>query len=310
MQSRDWFLTTIVMTLGSGSAVMGVNIAVDPYGLYHQPKGSRLIVYGDERVAKYLLNIRYVPANFDAVLIGPSVSANWDMNAIEKLHVYNDSLNGGNIVEGKSLMESAMARSGISMVFLLVHPALTFSHEYETVTLTPELKFSSLGSRSLLEAYKQMLNIRLHRSRQIFDYAGTEDFGTIPTTMNADMKRLWRAGDNFEIDPIALVAYRDTVAELHARHVQIVFIVPPTFENLLQGKRQAFDNYIRLIQDMATAEDKWVDFTSEGYADLRRNRLNFPDGVHLVPQAARRVVSYLNTKVNDWIAQKRLAAAH
>ena len=310
MQPRSWLLTTTLLIVGVGGAVIGFNVAVDPYGLYRPTQGRRLVVYGDARIAKYLLNVRYVPENFNAVLIGSSVSANWDMTPVEKLKIYNDSLNGGNIIEGKTLLEVAIARPGVSTVLLLVHPALTFSRDYKTVTLTPKLTRSALGSLSLWEAYKDMINIRLHRppSWGRFDYAGTETFEHLSSEMNADMKVLWRPGDTFDIDPSALAAYRDAIRQLRAKRLQIVFIVPPTAEDVLQKKRSAFDSYVRLIQADSTTDDVWIDFTSDVYAGFRRNRARFPDGSHLNAEAAMALVSYINATLNDRFAQRQVVA--
>jgi hypothetical protein len=307
MQARNWLLTTISMILSVAGALVGFNITVDVYGLYHSAKGQRLVVHGDSRVAKYLFNQRYVPENFNTVLLGSSISANWDLTAIEGLRVYNDSVNGGNIIEEKAILESALSRKGISNVLLLVHPALTYSHDYKTVDLNPRLKLSALGSLSLWEAYKDVLKIRLRRARLMFDYAGTENFGVVPKQLNSTMKALWRPGGDFDVDPIALAAYRDVIATLHARRINIVFIVPPTFEDLLRQKPGAFERYIRLIQANASPADKWIDFTSEAYAGLQKVRSNFEDGSHLVPQTARQVVSFVNAALNDWIAKGQLA---
>jgi hypothetical protein len=306
MQTRSWLLMTISMILGGGGALLGFNISVDLYGLYRHTEGRRLVVYGDERVTKYLLNARYVPENFNSILIGSSASANWDMRGIEKLRVYNDSLNGGNIVEEKALVDSALSRPGISIAFLLVHPYLTSSHEFETVKLIPQLRVSALGSQSLWDAYKDILKIRLHRSQLMTDYAGTTDLGIYPSELTATLKHLWRPDADFELDPIALGAYREVVAKLRAHNIQIVFVVPPTFEDLLQRKWAAFDKYTRIIRSEMAAGDEWIDFTSGAHADFRKNRSNFGDGVHLVPKAAEQVVSYINAKTNDWIAEGRL----
>jgi hypothetical protein len=306
MQARNWLLTTISLILGAAGALVGFNITMDVYGLYHSSKGQRLLVYGDPRVAKYLLNQRYVPENFNAIMLGSSVTANWDLTAIEGLRVYNDSVNGGNIIEEKAILESALSRKGISNVLLLVHPALTSSHDYKTVDLNPRLKLSALGSLSLWEAYKDVLKIRLRRAYMMFDYAGTENFGVLPNRLNPTMKALWRPGGDFDIDPIALAAYREVIARLHARRVNIIFVVPPTFEDLLRQKPGAFERYVRLIQAAASPADKWIDFTSEAYADFRRVSSNFSDGSHLVPPTARQVVLSVNAAVNDWIAKGQL----
>ena len=300
---RTWLLTTTLLILGAAGVIVGINVALDPYGLYRATEGRRLVAYGDARIAKYLLNVRHVPENFNAVLIGSSVSANWDMTRVEKLRTYNDSLNGGNIVEGKVLLDVAISKPGISTVFLLVHPALTASHDYKTVALTPDLRRSALGSLSLWEAYKDMIKVRLHRSPSwgTFDYAGTETLEHIPSEMNPDMKKLWRPGDTFDVDPAALAAYREAIHELRAKRLQIVFVVPPTAEDVLQPKRAAFDRYVQLIRGDSTADDTWIDFTSDVYAAFRRNRMHFPDGSHLNTEAARKLVSYINAAINDWL---------
>jgi hypothetical protein len=246
MRPRYWLLTTLSTILIVTAAIAGLNMAVDVYGLYRPSRGHRLPVYGDDRVAKYLLSMRYVPENFNAVIVGASISANWDITAIEGLRVYNGSLDGGNIVEEKALIEAALERPGVSVILLLVNPSLTYSHEFETVELKPELKRSALGSLSLWNAYRNMLSIRLGRTPQPFDYAGTETFLNARSEMNVNMKAMWSEAE-FTVDPAALRAYLDLVANLRARGVRIVFIVPPVSEHLLETKRAPLDRYWRLV---------------------------------------------------------------
>lgn len=299
MHPRTWLLITILSIVATCGLVAGFNCAFDIYGLYRPVRDRHLVAYGDPRVAKYLFNMRYVPENFDAVLIGSSMSANWDLRAIEKLRTYNNSVNGCNIVEQRAIVECALARPGLSTVFLIVHPYLTATHDFKTTRLSPDLAHSALGSLSLWAAYKDMLNIRLHRSQPLRDYAGTEAFGPMPRDLNANMKRLFAPGSRFEIDPVALETYRSFLAELRAHGIRIVFVVPPLFEGLLDSKREAFDNYARMIQAESRAGDKWIDFTSDSFAAFRKDRSNFVDGVHMVPGATRQVVAHLNAAVNQ-----------
>jgi hypothetical protein len=305
MRPRYWLLTTISTVLIAAATIAAVNVAVDIYGLYRPSRGRRLPVLGDARVAKYLLSMRYVPENFNAMLTGASVSANWDVTTIEKLRVYNGSLDGGNIVEEKSVIEAALERPGISVVFLLVHPALTYSHEFRTVEMKPSLKLSAFGSSSLWAAYKDMANIRLGRIPRTFDYAGNETFLNARSEMNVHMKQMWNAPD-FTLDPPALQAYRDLVANLRAHGVQIVFIVPPTSEQLLQTKRAPLERYLQRMRSEIGTGDLWIDFLSPEHEALCRNRANFSDGVHLTSDGARQVVARINTAVNRWIVERRL----
>ena len=306
MSPRRWLLTTLVLTLGLGAAVIGTNVVLDPYGLYRTTEGRRLVSYGDPRIAKYLLNARYVPEHFNAVLVGSSVTGNWDMSRVEKLRIYNDSLNGGNITEGDAILEMAIRQPGISTVLLLVHPAMTSNHEFRTVTLGPELRRSALGSLSLWEAYKDMIYVRLHRLAVwgTFDAAGAETFHDLDSEMNDSTKALWKAGDTFDVDPIAIATYRDAIRHIRGKRLQIIFVVPPTEETLLQTKRAAFDRYVRMIRADSTADDLWIDFTTDRYAAFRKDATNFPDRSHLTAEAAGTLVSYLDAAITEWFAHE------
>lgn len=307
MRPRYWLLTTISTVFIAAGAIAAANAALDIYGLYRPARGRLLRVVGDPRVGKYLLSMRYVPENFNAVLTGASVSANWDLTAIEKLRIYNESLSGGNIVEEKTFIEAALERPGISVAFLLVHPAMTFSHDFNTVEMTPKLKLSALGSSNLWGAYKDMLNMRLGRIPPTSDYAGTSPL-ELHTEMNIYMKRLWNAPD-FTVDPIALREFRKLIADLRAHKVQIIFIVPPIAESLLDTRRVEMSQYLLRMHSEIGTGDLWIDFLSPEYRQFCENRANFSDGVHLVPAAARQVVAYINTAVNRWIAERRLVVS-
>ncbi len=304
MRPRTWLLATLSSIVGISLLLAGFNMAMDLYGLFRPVRGRRLVAYGDPRVAKYLFSARYVPQNFDAILVGPSVSANWDLTAIEQMRVYNNSLDAANIIEQRAMARAALGAPGLTAVFMIVHPALTASHDYKTVNLSPALKRSALGSLSLWDAYKDIVNIRLHRSAQVFDYAGTEHWSYMPAELNANMKRMYTPGPAFEIDADAWREFRGFLAEIRARRARLFFIVPPIFEDLLASKREAFAAYARMVRAETAPEDRWIDFTTEEFADFRKTRANFGDGVHIVPAAARRVVAHLDRQVKEWMREE------
>jgi hypothetical protein len=299
-------LLVVGLVAAGGAILVGFDVSVDPYGLYHDTHGQRRLVYGDDRVGKYLLNARYVPDNFNAILIGTSVSGNWDMTGVEKLRIYNESLNGGNIVEEKAIAEQALSKPGVAVALLIVFPYLTSSHDFATVRLEPSLRLSALGSENLLETYGDMIDRRLHHPSRPIDDMGTLDFGQLAPQLNPVLQKLFRPGLSFDVDPVALKAYRDLVAELRAGRVQIIFIVPPVFEGLLQTKQAAFRSYSRLIRATMAPDDLVIDFTSQEFAPFRNDRSNFGDGVHLFPKSGEIVVSQINTRINRWIENGRL----
>jgi hypothetical protein len=299
MKTRTW----LVATLGSAVALAGLvallNFKIDLFGMFSEQNGQSRLVYGDERVAKYLLSGRYVPTNFNALLIGSSVSANWDAGLITNYRTYNESLNGGNVVEQEAIVDQALERPGVIAAVLLVHPYFTSSHNFETVELTPRIKLGALGSTSLLSAYKNAVNIRLGREEQTYDRFGSNDFDTAARKLNPRLAKMLTSGGDFEIDDIAMQSYFRLIDKLHQRGINILFVVPPTSTPLLTPKLEAFERYQALITPHMTAGDLVLDLNSAEYASLRDNPENYTDGVHMRPAAARTVVAAIDRALGN-----------
>lgn len=301
LSARTWLVETVCLTASLLIAVVLVNMSIDMYGIFRNARGRHLVVYGDERVAKYLLSERYVPDNFDALLIGSSVSANWNMGQIDGLRVYNESLDGGNIVEEKALVDQALPGSRIQVVFFIIHPYLTATHEFQTVGLTPRENLAALGSQSLLDAYKNEARITLHREEQHFDEFGTHDLGDAPKKLNATLQKLMSPGTEFDSDEVAMKTYKSLIDELHSAKVQIIYIVPPPSQSILASKGKAFANYSSIILASKWEQDRVIDFTSDEFVDFRSNPENFTDGIHLKNLAARQVVAVVNHRFHEWV---------
>ncbi len=293
------------MTLGLilllGGAAVGANVWLDIYGIFRNPSGRHLSVFGDDRIAKYLLSERYVPANFNSVLIGSSVSANWRIDRAGSLRVYNDSLNGGNSVEEHCLVGQVLVRPGIRVAMVVIHPYLTHSHEFETVLLSPHERIGALGSLSLWQAYKSKLKTAVGTERQVHDDSGSEMFEAARHELNPTLQRMLAGGGDFEVDPVALVAFQDSVANFRAHGVQLVFVVPPVEQDLWSRKRTAFQNYFQKIRPLIAPQDKLIDFTADDFAEFRASSANFVDGLHLTPKGARQVVGAIQAQLAGWI---------
>jgi hypothetical protein len=306
MSGGRWLL----LTLGLAACLVGVTAAtnafIDPYGLFRPVQQRSLGAPGDPRVAKYLLALRYVPEKFDGLLSGASIAAGWDVTGIHSLRVYNVAMSGSNIVEERAIMENAIAHRGMTLAILLVHPAMTSSHEFHTVRMTPELKWSALGSASLAAAYKDMINIRLGRSHPTFDGSGTEVGMVLHDVMNTNMKALWSA-PTFQVDSIALRQYLDLVHDLRASGTRVIFLVPPTGRSLLATKRAPMESYVAAMRQQVGPQALWIDLMTPPYASLSDDA-NFSDGVHLRPAAARQVVAAIDSSIRGWQQQGQLPA--
>jgi hypothetical protein len=257
-------------------------------------------------VGKYLLSSRYVPANFDGILIGSSMTANWNLSRLKQRRIYNESINGGNIAEEKAIAERALSHPGIEVVFLVQDPYFTLDHEFKTVALGPKLWLSSLGSDNLLSVYKDMLRERLREPIELVDSDGVEHFAHLPSKLNPTLERLWTPGAPFPVDPAAVADYRDLVALLHRRRIQIIFVKPPVYEGIAMAKTAAISDYAAIFADLRRPGDLLIDFGSSEYRDFCARRENFADGIHLVSDAADQIVSQISRQLDNWIAQGRL----
>src|ERR1700761_2172986 len=124
MTPKLWLAIVIGSTLAVGAAIAGSSYALDIFGVFHNPAGRSLSVQYNERTGKALLNLRYVPVNFDAVLIGGSSTANWGTNALTFAHVYNESIYGANMAEEKALVEDALPRAHFRYAICVISPYL------------------------------------------------------------------------------------------------------------------------------------------------------------------------------------------
>jgi hypothetical protein len=299
MKTRTWLAATLGSTVALAALLVLLNIKIDLYGMFSDQTGQSRLVYGDERVAKYLLSARYVPTNFNALLIGSSVSANWSAGLINSYRTYNESLNGGNVVEEQAIVDQALEQPGVVAAVLLVHPYFTSSHNFETVTLTPRMKLGALGSTSLLSAYKNALNIRMGREQQTYDRFGWNNFDTTARKPNPRLAKMLTGSGDFEIDEIAMQSYFRLVDKLHQRGIRILFVAPPTSTPLLIPKLAAFEHYQALITPHMAAGDRFLDFNTAEYASLRDDPENYMDGVHMRPAAARAVVAAIDRDMGN-----------
>lgn len=310
MTPRAWFARTVGLTIVLLLAVAATNAAIDIYGIFRKPEGRHLSGYGDDRVAKYLLSERYVPTNFNTLLIGSSVSANWDTSHIDAFTIYNESLNGGNIVEEKTISEGALASSRIKLVILVVHPFLTTSHDFETVHVTPRENFEALGSQNLLNAYKDRVRSHFRKGAQTFDETGVFVFPETSGEMNAVLRKAMDPLTGFKVDPIALQAEKGLIAELHAAEIPIVFVIPAISQSLLPSREARLAAYSRLILRDKSDKDKVIDFTSRDFQAFREAGMNFSDGIHLTKLGAKEVVLAINQRLSDWVRAGQLPSGY
>jgi hypothetical protein len=275
------------VTFAVVNAHIPFSLALDPFGLWRDTGPRRILT--NERLSKYLLAQRYVPMNFDGVLIGPSFSANMDTRQITGSRLYNLSVNGANITELRQIFTpAARAQQGhLRYMVICLNPYIVANSGFKDETL----RWSSPWEAALLAAPSRRATWRLLRGRvePIFaeSEAGWHNFDlyktrqvtmfnaerlNAPASPSPDLRPI-------PIDPGALADLRALVAVAHGAGLQVFAFYFPT-------DRKSFDDLYQPVwsQFRATIEtafrpgDVVWDMNTPAYDHIRRNPEAYTDG--------------------------------
>lgn len=284
------------------AVVIPVNMYVDVYGLFRPAHGRALAVYGEERIAKYLHSFRYVPENFDGILLGSSVSDNLDTKRFPGYRIYNASINGGNVADLEPITEHVYRKGKLKLTILCIHRYLTNDHDKKTDLMTPQQYWGALMSPQLITAYVSGLAIRVGVVAGQYDDCGTLHFGSEPGRARvrkeidkavAEIRHGTASVGNYYIDPVALTELEGIIAAARQGSQRLLVFYPPIPAAVLAVRGTEFARYRDTINALLDPSDTLVDFNDASYASMRGDDGNFADAVHLSSAGARLVISEL-----------------
>jgi hypothetical protein len=287
----------LCMTLGSIALFVGLHILLawrlDLFGIYRDPHGRALITSEHERKAKYLLNQAYVPANFDALIIGASASVNWYESYFTGYRFYNESLEGGDASEERRLVEQALPQGHFKVALIALTPRVTSLHilqdGFDKVT-----RAEVLGSISSLGLEYDAVMDRIHPHPQTYFPDGSHSLPAhAPPTPNETQGRL-----NLTQDPEAVEDYRSVVQELMDRGTRIVYVVYPMYGPAYDHNQDVMATYMRNVA-AEMPPGPVIDFNTPEYASFRNDANNFIDEIHLSPSGADKLCRMLNARMHE-----------
>jgi hypothetical protein len=297
MNSIRWNIFVLGLLITLAGAVVTSSYEIDIFGIFHDPTGRRLKVHENERMAKYLLNERYVPANFNALMLGSSSSSNWDVYRVKVARIYNESIYGGNITEAKLLADQALKHGHYRFVLCLLTPLITSVHGINEASGTPTHR-EALGSinvfREELAAFREA-----HGQPSIYYSNGDEEM-LAPRRRDSHIPEGWRS-----FDPVAMSQYHALLDTFHRDGIQVIFFRPPTAGYLYHQDEKFFDEYAAktgLIQP----GDLYIDLMQPKYASFYDNVSNFSDNVHPTHGAGLELGDMLNTELETFQAEGKL----
>lgn len=291
MTSRTWIQRTAAAVV----AVLCVNFAIaiwmDPYGLFRNPLGRQLPVAFAARKAKFLLSKRYVPTNYDSLLIGPSSSENWDPAAIPGVKMYNESILGSNVVEEKRIVDQALPTGHFKLALCILYPTMTTNHALED-GLDAVTTSEALGSIHLY--IHEAAHIRSALHLPVGGLSATD--GTTPLKLvPQNFVEIQYDPSYFHLDPVAVDSYRQMVSELTTRGTRVLYIIPPLYEPCRQLNEAAFNQY-KQTMEQTLPHAPILDLNGPEFEAFRAEAGNYVDCFHVNAAGA--------TKINEYLAQR------
>ncbi len=279
------------------SAGVVLNYRINAFGVFGDVRGKTYRSYlNEDREAKYLFSFNYIPTNFDGILVGSSISGNWDTRKIQLAKTYNLSIDGANITEEKILAENIFAQEKVRLVLFCVYPHMVSNHGRKTEYMQPRDYWSALGSAQLLREYGNRILARIGRRKPVDDAFGVLNYSDHEHNVDSAMAD-YRLSHREEVilDETAVAQYAELLDEARANGARIVGFIPPHYAGVWDTAD--YSAFLARMKSLFRPDETLVDFNDSQYEEFRKTRANFYDGVHLSGAAVEFLTSELNAQL-------------
>jgi hypothetical protein len=287
----------LIITFGLIALIIGLQILIawrmDSFGIFRDSHGRALITSEHERKAKYLLNQAYVPANFDALIVGASASVNWHSDELTGYRFYNESLEGGDASEERRLVEQALPNGHFKLAIIGLYPRITSLHLLQD-GFDQVSRAEVLGSISSLGLEYDALVDRIHPTPRKYFPDGSHELPIhAPPGANDTGGRL-----GMNVDPVAAEDYRTVIQELIDHGTRIIYVASPLYGPHYAINEDVVANYMQWVAHNLP-QAPVIDFNSPEYASFRNDPNNYIDEIHLSPIGAIRLSKLLNIRIHQ-----------
>jgi hypothetical protein len=286
---------TLLGALVPMALVVLLNVSLNFYGVFGNAKGLKRAPQTNEMFAKYLYGFNYIPANYDALIVGNSTSECFYPSEIHDYRTYNLATGASTMTQLRQLADNALDHGQFKLVLFGVHPQLVRSRAAPWGNLSPREWWISLGSRRLLGDYIAAAWQRFRHKRPEFEPDGRADFQEHHAVKKVDADEMLRhlqtdlANEvpGQVIDDGAVADLEDFVKSLRARGVRVAVFFPPFYNSTLVTFRDKYERFNARVRPLFKPEEIIVDFNDGTHLDLTADKTHFLDGLHLNNQWAR-----------------------
>jgi hypothetical protein len=226
---RGWLRRTLLLTVALSCAFVWVNVQTDLLGLHGR---NDVRIHTVPRFSIYLMTYRFIPDNFNGLLLGNSQAALLDTTKIHGYKTFNAAVAWSTMPEERTLAEEVLKRGHLKMVVLDLCPSLLSSHASRSAYMTPHDYWSSFGSIQNLLIYFQVAREALgHPGPLTFDPYGRMRLPLFPGAVTRFTP------EELALDPIATRDLHELVDHLHAKGVRVYLMFSPMYQAKWEAQR-------------------------------------------------------------------------
>ena len=299
---KKFLIQYTIVSLVIVGLIAGLNYYIDIYGLFRGKKDR--VMYINERTSKYLFSRRYIPENFEGFIIGPSLSANLNPEAIKSYKVYNASIMGANISELDYLVDNLIEKGKMKFAIICLGPYLTKDHGKKSASIDPKEYYGALGSTNLLKTYLlyavRTRNLAPHRyAPNIYNSVGWNNFELEMTNLNAqkaiEEKVAIKDYGSTEIDTVAYRELGNTIQKLRTHHIKVIGYFSPVPYQLYQLGKSDYEKFEQRISSLFNDQDILLNLNNEAYKGVNEDYNSFIDHGHLSGKGQAFVLNTLDS---------------
>lgn len=257
---------------------------------------------------KHLFSFKYIPENFDGILVGPSLSdIMMDTKRIKSHKIYNLSMNAANISELKIVIDNVLDFGDIKTMIICIDPYITKNSGMKSSQINSKEYIGSLGSIFSIKHFYTKYIYNKKENDEFFDsYWGyiNNKHNTKDLNSTEEINKVVESLDSKKYDLSSLAiderAYNEldkVLKKVRDKNINLIVYHYPTPYRILNHPLYAkyYKEYRKNI-DKLTNSIEVIDMTSMDYRYISDNDDSYSDRGHLSEKGAYKV---LEKKLNE-----------